>query len=208
MTGVTIYMEGGGNSAGGKRLLRRGMNEFLRELREKVRESRRRWRLVPCGGRQRTYETFANARGHAGKDEIVVLLVDAEAPVTAPTPVEHLRARLGDGWDLRGVDKAQVHLMVQTMETWIVADPDTLAAHYGQEFRANALPAADDLETVAKTALAAALDRATERTQKGRYHKIRHGADLLARIDPAKPRARCRHCDRLFAALGAAAAAG
>ena len=208
MTGVTIYMEGGGNSAGGKRLLRRGMNEFLRELREKVRESRRRWRLVPCGGRQRTYETFANARGHAGKDEIVVLLVDAEAPVTAPTPVEHLRARPDDEWDLRGVEKDRVHLMVQTMETWIVADPDALAAYYGQDFRANALPAADDLETVAKTALAAALDRATERTQKGRYRKTGHAADLLARIDPAKPRARCRHCERLFDTLGAAVAAG
>ena len=184
------------------------MNEFLRELREKVRESRRHWRLVPCGGRQRTYETFANARGHAGKGEIVVLLVDAEAPVAAPTPVEHLRARPGDGWDLRGVDEAQVHLMVQTMETWIAADPEALAAYYGQGFRAKALPAADDLETVAKNELANALDRATKGKGKGRYHKIRHAADLLARIDPMKARARCRHCERLFATLGAAAAAG
>ena len=184
------------------------MNGFLRELREKVQGSRRHWRLVPCGGRQRTYDTFSNARGHAGEGEIVVLLVDAEAPVTASTPVEHLRTRRGDGWDLSGVDEDHVHLMAQVMETWIVADPDALSAYYGQRFQANALPAANDLETVAKNTVAGALDRATAQTQKGRYQKIRHAADLLARIDPAKARRRCHHCERLFDTLGAAVAAG
>ena len=208
MTDVTIYMEGGGNSTGEKKRLRAGMNGFLRELREKVQGSRRQWRLVPCGGRQRTYDTFSNARGHAGKGEIVVLLVDAEAPVTAPTPVEHLRTRRGDEWDLSGVDDDHVHLMVQVMETWIVADPEALAAYYGQRFQANALPSRRNLEEEDKTAVASALNRATERTQKGRYQKIRHAADLLVRIDPAKARARCRHCERLFATLGAAVAAG
>ena len=208
MTGVTIYMEGGGNSTGEKKRLRAGMNGFLRELREKVRESRQQWRLVPCGGRQRAYETFNNARGHAGESEVIILLVDAEAPVTAPTPVEHLRTRPGGGWDMDGVDEDQVHLMVQTMETWIVADPEALAAYYGQDFRANALPTRRNLEEEDKTAIAAALDRATERTQKGRYHKIHHAAALLACIDPAKAQERCRHCKRLFDALGAAVAAG
>ena len=206
MTGVTIYMEGGGNSTGQKRRLRAGMNEFLSELSEKVRENRRQWRLVPCGSRQRAYETFNNARGHAGEDEIIVLLVDAEEPVTVPTPVEHLRT--GPGWDLSGVNEDRVHLMVQTMETWIVADPDALAVYYGQGFRANALPSRRNLEEEDKTEVASALHRATERTRKGEYHKIRHAADLLALIDPAKARRRCRHCERLFATLGAAVAAG
>ena len=204
MTGVTIYMEGGGDKGGTRAALRRGMDGFLGKLKEAARAKRWRWRLVCCGGRDEAFRAFANARSSGG-DAFVALLVDSEGPVNAP-PRAHLAAR--DGWSLNGVDEDRVHLMVQTMETWIVADPDALAAYYGQDFRANALPAADDLETVAKTALAAALDRATERTQKGRYHKIRHAADLLARIDPAKPRARCRRCERLFDTLGAAVAAG
>ena len=37
-------------------------------------------------------------------------------------PVNHLTAR--DGWDLDGVDEDMIHLMVQTMEAWIVAGGD------------------------------------------------------------------------------------
>ena len=208
MTGVTIYMEGGGNSKREKKRLREGMNGFLQELRGKTEARRWRWRVVPCGSRQRAYDTFGNARGHAEEGEIVVLLVDAEAPVTAPTPVEHLRTRRGDGWDLTGVSEKHIHLMVQTMETWIVADREALESYYGQRFHGNSLPKMADLETVTKDAVVDALDRATAQSQKGRYHKIKHAADLLARIDPAKARERCRHCARLFDTLGAAIAAG
>ena len=102
----------------------------------------------------------------------------------------------------------QIHLMVQTMETWIIADTGVLSAYYGQGFRENALPGRQDLEKEDKTTVADALDRATEQTQKGRYHKIRHAGDLLASIDPKKVQARCRHCKKLFAALGAAITAG
>lgn len=201
-------MEGGGNSTGEKNLLRKGMNEFLRGLREEVQKNKWKWQLVLCGSRQETYDAFRHARNHARKGEIVILLVDAEAPVTVPTSVEHLRTRRSDGWDLNGVDKNHVHLMVQVMETWIVADSNALAVYYGQGFRANALPSRQNLEEEDKTVVANALNRATERTQKGGYHKIRHAADLLALIDPAKVRARCPHCAKLFNALGAAVAAG
>lgn len=204
MTGVTIYMEGGGDKGGTRAALRRGMDGFLGKLKEAARAKRWRWRLVCCGGRDEAFRAFANARSSGG-DAFVVLLVDSEGPVNA-SPRAHLAVR--DGWSLDGVDEDQIHLMVQTMETWIAADPEALAAYYGQGFRANALPSRRDLEKEDKTALAAALNQATGRTRKGRYHKILHAADLLARIDPAKPRARCRHCDRLFDILGAAAAAG
>ena len=208
MTKVTICMEGGGNNQVTKAFLRSGMDEFLRDLKRMALERRWKWRLIPCGGRQQAYDTFRNRRDRAEEGETVILLVDVEAPVTAPTSVEHLRARRGDGWDLKGVDEDHVHLMVQAMETWIIADPDTLVAYYGPRFRANALPGRQDLEKEDKTTVADALDRATEQTQKGRYHKIRHAGDLLASIDPKKVQARCRHCKKLFAALGAAIAAG
>ena len=201
MSAIAIYMEGGGNGKGTRAALRRGMDGFLGKLKDVARARGWRWRLVCCGGR--AYTAFRTAC-ETGTPGFVVLLVDSEGPVNT-SPRAHLAA---DGWDLDGVDEDQVHLMVQTMETWIVADPEALAAYYGQDFRANALPTRRNLEEEDKTAIAAALDRATERTQKGHYHKIHHAAALLARIDPAKARARCRHCERLFATLDAAVAAG
>ena len=208
MSAVAIYMEGGGDGKGTKAALRQGMDGFLGGLKDAARAKAWRWKLVPCGGRQRAYDTFSNACDHAGKNEIVILLVDAEGPVTASTPVEHLQARPGEGWDLAAVPEERIHLMVQTMETWIVADREALESYYGRYFEGNALPGTADLETVARNAVADALTQATRRTQKGRYHKVRHAADLLARIDPARARARCRHCARLFDALDAAITTG
>ncbi len=195
-------MEGGGDTAGQKKRLREGMDGFLAGIKSKVRENRWKWKLVPCGSRRETYDAFMNARDHAADDETVVLLVDSEEPVTAATPAMHLRARPGDRWELAGVPDDHVHLMVQTMETWIVADPGVVAGYYGQGFRVNALPARANLEEEGKEAVLSALDRATQHTQRGRYHKTRHAADLLKRIGPAKVRQRCRHCAQLFDVLG------
>ena len=111
----------------------------------------------------------------------MVLLVDAERPVQAQ-PRAHLYAR--DRWDLADVDDRAVHLMVQTMEAWIVADADALSSYYGQRFNERALPRAADLERVGKQDLENSLQRATAGTQKGRYRKIAHASDLLKRIDP------------------------
>ena len=92
--------------------------------------------------------------------------------------------------------------MVQMMEAWIVADADALRSYYGQRFNQGALPRTDDLERVGKPTLENSLQRATERTQKGRYKKIAHASDLLKRIDSERVKARCRHCRRLFDEIG------
>jgi hypothetical protein len=64
-------------------------------------------------------------------DAVTMLLVDSEGPL-AGSPCAHLQAR--DGWDLTDASDGVVHLMVEAMETWIIADPDALAAYYGQRF--------------------------------------------------------------------------
>ena len=101
-----------------------------------------------------------------------------------------------------------IHLMVQTMETWILADSEALANYYGQNFARNALRKSDNLEKVSKVDVEQALKQATQETQKGAYHKnkIKHASDLLKRIDPQKVRKKCRHCDRLFSMLNHAMA--
>ena len=157
-----------------------------------------RWKLVPCGPRGEAFRGFRNAARNPD-GVVVLLLVDAEGPV-ATGPCEHLQA--GDGWDLAAVDARSVHLMVQTMEAWIVADADALKRYYGQSFNARLLPKATDLESVGKSDIEGSLRRATEHTGKRRYHKIRHASDLLQRVDAEKVKARCRHCRRLFDELG------
>jgi Domain of unknown function (DUF4276) len=203
MSGVAIYMEGGGDSRDSKAALRQGMDVFLDPLKAAARARSWRWKLVCCGPRQDTFGAFVHAL-RSGESAVVVLLVDAEGPVIAP-PSAYLQAR--EGWDLRDVPDGVVHLMIQTMEAWIVADALALATYYGQRFNANSLPKALNLETVPRTRLASALERATRSTQKGAYHKIRHASDLLQRIDRQKVQRRCPSCARLFDTLGGVIAA-
>ena len=157
-----------------------------------------RWKLVPCGPRDEAFRKFRRAAQNTD-GAVVLLLLDAEGPV-AMEPGAHLKAR--DGWDMADVGAGSVYLMVQTMEAWIVADADALDRYYGRGFRAELLPKAADLESVAKSEIEGSLRRATQRTRKGRYHKIRHASDLLQRVDAEKVKARCGHCRRLFDELG------
>lgn len=202
MSGIAIYLEGGGPSEAFKAQLRQGMSEFLAELRDKARAKKWKWKLTPCGGRQEAFDAFMNARKHA-RDELIVLLVDSEAPLETPTRAAHFRQRQGDGWDLTGVPEDHIHLMVQAMEAWIVADPDVLKAYYGQHFHGNSLPTRQNLEDEPKIDCATKLAAATRPTQKGEYQKIRHASDLLKRISAAKVRARCPHAEIMFSTIAA-----
>ena len=198
MSGVAIYMEGGGSSKESKAALRQGMEGLLSEIKQAVRAKAWHWKLVCCGGREDAFRNFRNAVHNSG-DDIVILLVDAEEPVSGSARA-HLRSR--DGWDLGFVSEDRVHLMVQTMEAWIIADPNALVNYYGQSFRQNVLPKTANLETVAKTDISRTLEQATRDTQKGVYHKIHHAKDLLKQIDAYKVRQRCPSCKRLFDTLG------
>ena len=196
MSGITVYMEGGG--PGNTRALRLGMVKFLGPLRELARSRTLRFRVVPCGSREKTWSRFQLEAGRAGAKETCVLLVDAEGSVGG-LPRTHLRK--SDGWDLSGIPESVVHLMVQVMETWIVADPKNLAGYYGQGFKPGSLPARTNLEREPKAAILSGLHESTRRTSKGRYDKIKHASELLELIDPARVQARCRHCKRLFVEL-------
>jgi hypothetical protein len=45
--------------------------------------------------------------------------------------------------------------------------------------------------------------QATRNTPAAEYQRIRDGAKLLTKVDPAVVRRHCKWCDRLFSALGA-----
>lgn len=188
---IKIYIEGGGDGPSGKAALRQGFNALFAKQRDKARSMRWRWDIVLCGGRNAALDAFTTAF-RQNKSAIVALLVDAEGSVSSHEPegrIEHLTAR--DKWDLRGFTADRVHLMTQSMETWIIADPEKLQSHYGQGFVATALPKRQQLDAEDRHAISRALSTATSKTKKGSYHKIHHASELLAKIRPDKVSARC-----------------
>jgi hypothetical protein len=197
VTAIRIYVEGGGNTKHTKARLRQGFHGFLAGLRELARQRHIDWDVVVSGSRRDAFDDFVAAQG-SHPDSWILLLVDAEGAVEAP-PRAHLQHR--DGWDLSAAGEDQVHLMVQAMEAWLLADPEALADYYGQDFNRKALPKRHNLEEEPKANLCAALEAATRHTQKGEYGKIAHASDLLARVDVCKSQARAPHCKRLFDTL-------
>lgn len=195
---IRIYVEGGGNSSATRASVRKGFHKFLETLVECARSKGIRWQIIACGGREQTFENFQLAL-RSNPEAFNVLLVDAEASVTS-APWQHLYAQ--DQWrQPHGTADEQCYLMTQNMEAWLIADPDTVATFYGQEFNRNALPVNRNIESVDRETIDRVLAQATQRTQKGAYHKIHHGVALLERINPVRVRAVMPSCDRLFSTL-------
>lgn len=199
VTEIRVYVEGGGDRSDTRAAIREGFSHFLDPLRQLARERRIQWSITACGSRNAAFEIFRAAL-ERHPDAFLVLLVDSEGPVVH-APWMHLQGR--DGWSPGGLSDEHCHLMVQAVEAWLVADPETLTAYYGQGFRRNALPRRNDMEAVPKDQLFQSLNRATAKTQKGQYAKIRHCADLLALLNQDRVRKRAHHCDLLFTTLEA-----
>lgn len=191
---VRIYVEGGFEGSTQSKC----RNAFTAFLEKVIRPGS--FKVIASGSRQKAYEDFRSAvRQHPG--DYVVLLVDSETPVTA-TPWQHLNTREGDKWQRpAGVADDQAHLMVQVMEAWFLADQETLSTYYGQRFLRSSLPRRRDIEQIAKNRVFETLHHASRHTQKGSYHKTRHGFDLLELINPALVRGASRHAENLFAVL-------
>lgn len=197
---IRIYIEGGGDYKETKAKFRKGIREFLDQAHDLARSNGITLRLIVCGGRNSAFRDYCNAQ-YSHPNALNILLVDAEVAVTSRSVLEHLKRR-DPSWaqnpEFHQLKEDSIHLMAQVMETWILADLDCLARYYGQHFNDQALPRSQNLELVSKQDITNALNRATEKTQKGKYHKINHGPDLLGQVDPQKVRARCFYCDRFW----------
>ncbi len=156
-----------------------------------------RWKIIICGSRNNAFRDFKIAL-KAHPKAFNVLLVDAESRVNT-TACEHLKQR--DNWDVTAIEDEQCHLMVQTMEAWLIADIDTLKKFYGQGFKENSIPRNPNVEQIEKKQLEPILKAATRQTSKGEYHKIRHASKLLGLLNVDKVRVAASHCDRIFTVL-------
>jgi Domain of unknown function (DUF4276) len=190
---VRLFVEGGGNQRRTKTACRKAFHIFL----EKLLGDRAKPRIVASGSRDEAYRDFSRALSD-DDNTFPVLLVDSEESVPAgKTAIAHLRDR--DRW--ANLPDDQVHLMVQCMETWFLADKAKLAKYYGDGFKESALPQNPTVEAISKKDVFEGLRRATTATTKGSYHKTLHGFDILERLDPENVRQQSPHAARLFTFL-------
>jgi hypothetical protein len=194
-----LFVEGGGNNNDAlKTECRRAFTALL----ERAGFTGRMPRIVACGGRRNAFDQFCTAVA-AGED-LAILLVDSEAPVVEKSPWQHVAKRPGDKWAKPANAKHdQLHLMVQCMESWFLADRQALEEFFGHGFKVNALPAATAIQAdVPKPDLYRKLQRATQSTTtKGPYEKGKHSFKLLAMLDPALIRKANLWAERFFATL-------
>lgn len=149
-------------------------------------------RVIACGSRSFAYRDFCTAlRTHP--HDVSLLLVDSEEPLPIPLTTKWDFLHRRDGWDKpEAADETQVHLMVQVMEAWLLADHERLSAYYGANFNTNALPPRENaLESLSKNVINDALARATKNTQKKSYSKGAHSFQLMGLVDPEKVKVAC-----------------
>jgi len=193
---LCVFVEGGGPSA--KAQTATACRKAFRLFFEKVLGDRPKPRIVASGSRGEAYHDFCRSL-ESDPDTIPILLVDSEDPVPAgKTARAHLRDR--DQWT-KAMPDEQVHLMVQCMEAWFLADKPALTQYYGHEFKESSLPANPNIEEIPKGDVMSGLDQGSRATSKGPYHKTKHGFDILERIDPNAVRRRSPHADALFTVL-------
>lgn len=187
---VKLYVEGGGTTNALRAACRQGFTSFLDNagLSKKP-------RVVACGGRKEAYDDYCTA---VKNGEDAVLLVDSETPVLPKyqegvsgdwKPWQHLKNRVGDGWDKPPLAAdVDCHLMTQCMENWFLADRIVLKKFFGQGFKEGHLPpVTSPVEAIDKSVVYDGLAKATKDCKtKSPYGKAEHSFKLLAQIDPAK----------------------
>ncbi|MEZ4651787.1 MAG: DUF4276 family protein [Candidatus Eisenbacteria bacterium] len=193
---MKLYVEGGGNSKAMQRECARGFRKFA----ERAGIAPMLLTIVACGGRHDAYERFSLS--HTADVQLALLLVDSEAPVSAPATAAEPWAQLGDEWSQpTNATDDQCHLMVQVMESWLLADRETLSSYYGRGFLPNRLPGNPRVEDIPKADVLAGLAGATRNTQKGTYAKGSHAFEILASLDPSTVEGAAPYAKRLLDVL-------
>ena len=198
LVSVAIYVEGGGNSRHLKADCRRAFSTFLENAGLKGRMPR----IVACGSRNNAFDQFQTRLTKAADKKSILLLVDSEGPISPATkPWSHLEKR--DPWKCPpGAGDDNVHLMVQCMESWFLADKECLEEHFGPKFRRASLPANPKIEDVPKSDVMSGLKSATKACKSG-YSKGSHSFRILAKVDPQKVKAASLYADRLIETVSA-----
>jgi len=200
---VTIYVEGGGVGDPSLTKCRKGFGIFF----ERLLPGKVRVKVVACGSRSEAFRKFRTAHQGVMPGDYVILLVDSEEPVEPHvSPWDYLGKREGDKWPKpKSATDDQIHLMVQCMEAWFMADREAVVEHFDKGLKTDDLPSPvnGDIERISKATITAALEKAARKvgkavgTEKRAYHKVQDGFPLLEVIDPERVCRASQHVDRL-----------
>src|SRR5260221_11707978 len=156
---VYIEGEGGGGTTGKQKHLdgefRKSWKKFLQPLADQAtNKGIARFQCIPGRGGVTTAETFSKP---LPKDEgaLRILIIDSEGPVSDNTKPWKALKKTRPGW----ADDKNCYLMVQCLETWLLADVESLKQHYNWHkkcFRDNNLKVWQNLEPIARKKLKAA----------------------------------------------------
>jgi hypothetical protein len=196
---IRLYIEGDTKQKGKNTdiALREGFHHFFGKLIEKARKKNIRFRIILCGSKFITFKDFLNAV-EVYQNSFVGFLIDADNTVGENETAKSFLQKQNAGWHWQIVKEEQCFLMVQVMESWFFADIDALEKYYGQNFNRKVLRQNKNVEKIAKADVESGLANATRNTQKGEYHKTKHGAKILELVNPQKVREAAPHCDKLF----------
>lgn len=175
-----IYVEGA-NSREDQIRCREGFRRLLEKL--DFAAQKRMPCLTACGARDSAFDDFKTAIVDASAGDFIAMLTDSEDPVAnIDATWAHLRTR--DNWDKpTGAEDDQVLFMTTCMESWIVADRETLKKHYGHKLQENALPSTNDLEGRPRGEVQDNLEHATRRCSNA-YKKGKRSFVVLGELNP------------------------
>lgn len=176
---MKLFIEGTTDTTNGD--LRKG---FVKLLEKNAQLKDNRPRIVMGNDTQQTINKFLNDADMTG-----CLLIDLDAP---PSEREKKMTEYG----LQQCAE-RVFFMIQEMEAWFFSQPEILEDFYGKDIIAK-LPKKPATEISEPDK---ALQRLTEKTKKGKYHKVRHGEKLLEQLDVEKLRRDVKEVDRLIQKL-------
>ena len=173
-----IFIEGGAKGKAARHRVREGFGKLF----NKCKFGGRLPAVIPSGSRNDAFDNFKNAI-EKNSSQMALLLVDSEDPMDDIEQTwKHLLQR--DPWTQpRGATDEHALLMTTCMETWFVADRETLRIHYGTCLNEGKLPADTSREKRHRHDLLKALEDATKECSNS-YGKGDRSFELLAEIDP------------------------
>lgn len=194
---IRIYVEGGGDNKALKTECRKAFSKFI----ENAGFDGRMPRVSACGSRNEAYSDFRTAVANKESDEFPMLLVDSEDPVDAgANKWNYLKTR--DKWTKpKGTNEDSVHLMVQCMESWFLADKEKLEEYFGKDFKVRSLPKNKNIEQILKKDVYDGLNSASKSTQKGAYDKGSHSFSILETISLQRVRDVSPYANSFFETL-------
>jgi hypothetical protein len=204
MREVVVYVEGGGPTRLQQKEFRTGLDQFFISLKKLADDNDCRLTFSPRGGIEQVLADFDIAY-NPPSTEIYYLLVDSDGPVIS-VPRNHLKTKFSSYrfLDDKKIPDNRIHLMVQVMESWFIADISALERFFGEGFDSAQIPQDQEIESIDGDVAINSLKSASKGSSRGEYKlysTIEFETGILKQLNPDILKDKAPHCKRLFEIL-------